>query len=169
MSMIYLPLCHLSSAVLQCHIRKACCCFERFCHELVRCRVQLPHACSAFDQRPSCIVSDGAHGVTCKTCASGNRRYAIGFGDRTGDGLSGVVESSPNVSGYPGVNGGTSTNNPFLGTRFFALKNLPWNQYNLWYFQWTVRSLPCPDPCCIAISRPLRPYHLCFSLREWST
>ena len=65
-------------------------------------------------------------------------RYAIGFGDRTTDGLSGV---GTNSAGYPGVNGGVSTNNPFLGTRFFAMKDLPWNQYNLWYFQWTVRPL----------------------------
>ena len=64
--------------------------------------------------------------------------YAIGFGDRTGPGLSGVTNTA--YGGYPGVNGGTSTNNPFLGTRFFAMKDLPWNQYNLWYFQWTVRT-----------------------------
>ena len=64
------------------------------------------------------------------------RRYAIGFGDRTSAGLSGV---GTNSAGYPGVNGGVSTNNPFLGTRFFAMHDLPWNQYNLWFFQWTVR------------------------------
>jgi Amt family ammonium transporter len=77
-------------------------------------------------------------------CASGIAwyffGYAIGFGDRTGPGLSGVPTNS---AGYPGVNGGTSTNNPFLGTRFFAMKDLPWNQYNLWYFQWTFCATAC--------------------------
>ena len=58
------------------------------------------------------------------------RRYAIGFGDRT----------NPDYS--PGANGGLSTNNAFLGTRFFGMHNLPWNQFNLWFFQWTVRN-PC--------------------------
>ena len=72
------------------------------------------------------------HGISRCVCS-----YAIGFGDRTGPGLSNVPT---NNGGYPGVNGGTSTNNPFLGTRFFAMKDLPWNQFNLWYFQWTVRT-----------------------------
>ena len=57
-------------------------------------------------------------------------RYAIGFGDRT----------TPDHS--PGVNGGVSRNNVFMGTRYFAMKDLPWNQFNLWFFQWTVRN-PC--------------------------
>ena len=83
------------------------------------------------------------------------RRYAIGFGDRTSDGLSGV---GSNPAGYPGVNGGVSTNNPFLGTRFFAMKDLPWNQYNLWYFQWTVRPrldlllTACSAPACLCLA-----------------
>lgn len=53
--------------------------------------------------------------------------YAFALGDRT----------EPDY--MPGVNGGLSTNNAFIGTRFFAMSKLPWNQYNLWFFQWTVR------------------------------
>ena len=62
-------------------------------------------------------------------------RYVIGFGDQT------------NPDYAPGVNGGISANNPFIGTRFFALHNLPWNQYNFWFFQWTVR-IACCLSCC---------------------
>ena len=61
------------------------------------------------------------------------RRYAFGFGDKTTPGNSPGVNSLLNVA--------VSSNNPFVGTRYFALHNLPLNQLNLWFFQWTVSTV----------------------------
>ena len=50
-------------------------------------------------------------------------RYALGFGD-----------TSTSVLGAS-----VSDNNAFVGTQFFAMHKMPWSQFNLWFFQWTVR------------------------------
>ena len=110
-------------------------------------------------RRSIVVVHRKLNEPVCPTC-----RYAIGFGDKT------FPEN------MPGVNGGLSVNNAFIGTRcavllpllnrddacmhsvlrciycalltldaacrYFAMQNLPWNQYNLWFFQWSVRTCP---------------------------
>jgi len=70
-------------------------------------------------------------------------RYALGFGDKT------RPRNSPGVNAL--LDGAVSDNNAFVGTRYFALSHdIPRNQYNLWFFQWAVRSLPAS--CRITLS-----------------
>lgn len=49
------------------------------------------------------------------------------------------MPNSPGINSL--VTGAISDNNPFVGTRYFALHEFPNNQYYLWFFQWTVSPL----------------------------
>ena len=46
------------------------------------------------------------------------------------------MSNSPGINSL--LNGAVSNNNAFVGTSYFALHELPNNQYYLWFFQWTV-------------------------------
>jgi len=61
-------------------------------------------------------------------CASGFGFYLFGYAFAYGD----KTNSE-----------GENINNPFVGTRSFALHELPTNEYNSWFFQWTFAATAC--------------------------
>ena len=60
-------------------------------------------------------------------CASAIGYYLFGYAFAWGDHAS---------------DDGTTTQNRFIGSQYFALSGLPHTQYYLWVFQWSVSSLP---------------------------
>lgn len=61
-------------------------------------------------------------------CASGFGFYLFGYAFAFGD--------ATNANG-------DNINNAFIGTRNFALHNLPTSKYNSWFFQWTFAATAC--------------------------
>lgn len=80
----------------------------------------LPHKAQIRLCQPGAATCTGSRCWRLQQC-----RYAFGFGDKT------TPDNSLGVNAL--LNGDISDNNPFIGTRYFALSDITLNQLNLFF------------------------------------